>query len=149
MRYIFLTLSVALGIIAPLHAQEFPYNGIDNSYYFDSPVDMGAELAAATTEDDESLLNTFLAMYDLDAYDGPDKALHYARGIINLILSLASLVVLIWLIYGFYAMFFSGQEEGISRARKIIKMTVIALLLIGLAWLITTFLFYIFYAITS
>jgi hypothetical protein len=110
---------------------------------------MGDELAAATTEDDESILNQLLSMYDLDQYDGPDRAIRYVRGIVNLVLSFASLIVFIRLIYGFYAMFFSGQEEGIARARKIIKMPVIALLLIGLAWLITTFFFYIFYVITS
>lgn len=98
------------------YAQQFPYRDSagelkDNAYFANSPTDMGDKLKQFTTDDDTSLLQQFLSMYGLDAYEGKDKAIRYTKGIVNLTLSLVSLVALVWLIYGFYMMFFSSHEE--------------------------------------
>lgn len=138
-----------VAVISPTSAQEFYYGGQDSNNYFDESVDMWSQLKDATVNNDNSILNTLLRLFELDSYDGPDKALRYIRWVINLALSFVSLIVLVWLIYGFYMMFFSSEEEGISRARKIIKVCTIAIVLIALSWLLSSFFFYIYYTITG
>jgi hypothetical protein len=125
MKKTLLLLAVSCFLIsAPSFGQDFYYDqDTDSNSYFNETVDIGEELKAANTDDEDSILNQLLAVFDLDSdqYDGDDKAVRYAKGVINLALSLASFATLIRLLYGFYAMFFSKQEEGFSRARKIVR----------------------------
>jgi hypothetical protein len=92
----------------------FFYNDtVDSNQLFNESVDLGEELAVNTVDDNTSLLNELLEIFDLDSQSlqGDNKAILYIKGILNLLLGLASFIVIIWLIYGFYRMFFSSEEE--------------------------------------
>ncbi len=149
-KYMLSILVLAVSVHTVSAEATFPYGEqVDSQYYSEESTNTNALLKQHTTTDKDSLLNKLLAMYGLDDYNGEDKAIHFVKGIINLLLSLASFVVFVWLIYGFYMMFFSEHEEGMDRARKIIKMTFIALLLIGVSRLLVNFFFYLFEQFTS
>ncbi len=149
-KYILGVLVLAVSVHTASAQTEFPYGKqIDGKYYSEESTNTSTLLKQHTTTDKDSLLNKLLAMYGLNDYDGEDKAIHFVKGIINLVLSLASFIVFVRLIYGFYMMFFSEHEEGMDRARKIIKMTFIALLLIGVSRLLVTFFFYLFTEFTK
>lgn len=76
--------------------------------------------------------------------DWTEKATDYIKMIINIILSLVSLIALTLVIYWFYLMFFSEQEEWFTKAKKIFKWVAIAIAIIWLAYFITSFIFYLY-----
>lgn len=70
-------------------------------------------------------------------------AIAYIKWIVNMWLGLVSFISLILVIYGFYLMFFSKEEEGYSKAKKILKGVAIALAIMWLSWFIVSFFFYV------
>jgi len=87
-----------------------------------------------------------IELFRIDTFisNNPNGATNYIAYIINILLGLATLVALALLIYGFYLMFFSKQEDGLAKAKKILIGVVVALLIIGLAWFIVALAFNIF-----
>ena len=83
------------------------------------------------------------------AYAGNDKATAYVRVVMNYFLGLATFVALIMLVYGFYMMFFSGQEEGLKKAKGILKGVFIALVILGLSRFIVSYLFGVFATVNA
>jgi drug/metabolite transporter (DMT)-like permease len=71
-------------------------------------------------------------------------AVAYIQYIINMLLWVAAFIALIILIYGFYLMFFSKQEEWFEKAKKIIIWVTVALFIMWLSWVIVSFLFYLY-----
>ena len=49
----------------------------------------------------------------------PRMAIAYVKMIMNILLGLVSFISLLLLIYAFYLMFFTEQEEGKAKAKKI------------------------------
>lgn len=74
----------------------------------------------------------------------PQSAINYINYIINMLLWLAAFIALIILMYGFYLMFFSAQEEWFDKAKKIIIWVTVALFIMWLSWIIIRFLFFLY-----
>lgn len=84
------------------------------------------------------------------AYDAPDeqRATFYIKEALNRFLAITWLVALAVLLYGFYKMFASGDnEEAMGDARKIVIGATIALLAIGVSRFIISRFFEIFFQV--
>ena len=79
---------------------------------------------------------------DTHAFDWDHKFINYARSILNMALWLLSFVALIMVIYTFYMVFFSKDDEWIQNAKKNLIGIFTALAIIWLAWLIVSFIFW-------
>jgi len=146
-KYLFtVIITILLGFIANISAQNFFYDvdpwdpGQDNT-------DIGQILSNEGVKSQNSVVNRLREAFKLSngIYAKSDqKATDYIKNIINIALSLVSFIALIMLIYGFYLMFFSQQEEWFTKAKKIFKWVVIALFIMWLSFFIVNFIFYIY-----
>ena len=98
---------------------------------------------------DNSLLQRLLSVFKLKwsnwyNNNGDLKAFAYVKMIVNFLLALVSLIALILTIYGFYLMFFSGQDEWLKKAKKILTWVAIAMAIMWLSRFIISFLFYVY-----
>lgn len=95
------------------------------------------------TTDDNSILVKLLEIFGLDNFISGSNtgATNYISYIVNIALGLGAFIALIMIIYGFYLMFFSAQDEGFEKAKNILKGASIALFIIGLSWFLISFLF--------
>ncbi len=91
---------------------------------------------------EQSVLRELLDLFWLWTYaDSWNSVFGYITYIINIFLWLAAFIALLWLIYGFYRLFFVKYEDWINKARDIIKGAFIALAVIWLSRVITRFIF--------
>lgn len=100
--------------------------------------------ASQIVQQDTSILNKLYQVFWLDVvnkYPWAPKFLLYIKRIINLALWLLSFVCLIMLIYTFYMMFFTGNEEWTKKAKWNLIGIFIALAVIWLSRLIVSFIF--------
>ena len=87
------------------------------------------------------LLNVFWLNNDtLKSWD--NKFIIYVRGILNIALSLLSMIALVMTIYTFYMMFFTDNEAWAKQAKGNLVGIFIALAIIWLSWLIVSFIFW-------
>ncbi len=98
------------------------------------------------TVENQSIMSRLLELFQFSTASwypntGNAPAIAYIKWIVNMGLGLVSLISLILVIYGFYLMFFSKEEEGFSKAKKILKGVAIALAIMGLSWFIVSFFF--------
>lgn len=132
-----------------------PVQGQDNFYYDigqpsqTNPATTDLAWQAVTfTEDDTGVFVRIMQLFGVYSFTNngsdSDSAVNYIQYIINMLLGLAAFIALIMLIYGFYLMFFSKQEEWFEKAKKIIIWVIVALFVMGLAWIIISFLFYVY-----
>ncbi len=129
------------------HAQNIPQD--IGFYYGDgwtegASTDLGHLIKEESINNSDSLLNQLIELFWLTnpAYwTGTSRTIDYVKWIINLSLSLVSLIALILIIYGFYLMFFSKDEEWFAKAKKILKWVAIALTIMGLSRVIVSFFF--------
>jgi hypothetical protein len=121
-------------------------SALDDTPYYDF-LETGTDDAPEPWEilrGEQSVLTDLLELFGLSSFqDGWNTVFWYITFIINILLWLAWFIALLWLIYGFYRMFFSKEEEWLNRARDILKWAVIALVVIGLSWVITRFIFWV------
>ncbi len=124
-----------------IQAQDFFYNVWQDSIN-QSTEDIGTVIGEDTTNS-ESLMVKLLEIFGLDTFiTGSDTgATNYITYIINIVLGLWAFIALAMIIYGFYLMFFSDQDEWFAKAKAILKGASIALFIIGLSWFIISFLF--------
>lgn len=127
-----------------------------DSFYYDigqpSPNDPAttdlAGQAAAFTDDDTWIFVRLMQLFGVYSFtnNGSESAtaIVYIQYIINMLLWIAAFIALIILIYGFYLMFFSKQEEWFDKAKKIIIWVTVALFIMWLSWIIVSFLFYLY-----
>ncbi len=126
-----------------IYAQDFFYDVWQEALNQNqSTEDIGTVLGEDST-DSESLMVRLLEVFGLDTFvTGSDTgATNYITYIINIVLGLWAFIALAVIIYGFYLMFFSDQEEWFAKAKEILKGASIALFVIGLSWFIISFLF--------
>lgn len=57
------------------------------------------------------------------------------------------LITMLFLIYGFFMMFFSKDDEWFSKAKKIVRNSFIAIAVIALSRFVTTFIIYIYHQV--
>ena len=74
-------------------------------------------------------------------------AINYIKWILNMVLGLVSFASLILIIFAFYLIFFSKDEEGIKKAKKILTGVGIALAIMGLSWFVVSYLFDFFFKV--
>jgi len=135
--------------ISQTHAQgDFFYDIWNDALTNSNPntEDIWNTIVATQWMESDWLLTRLIELFRIDTFisNNPNGATNYIAYIINILLGLATLVALALLIYGFYLMFFSKQEDGLAKAKKILIGVVVALLIIGLAWFIVALAFNIF-----
>lgn len=142
MKKIFLLL-ISTIIINQIYATDFYYTiGQEAINQNQTTEDVGTLIAEDTTDTD-SLINRLIEVFRLDNFtnNSDSAAINYISFIINLALWLGAFIALIILLYGFYMMFFSAQEEGFEKAKKTLIGASIALFIIGLSRFIASFIF--------
>jgi hypothetical protein len=104
---------ICISSISCIQAQDFFYNVWQDSINQNqSTEDIGTVMGEDTT-DSESLMVRLLWVFGLDTFiTGSDTgATNYITYIINIALGLWAFIALAMIIYGFYLMFFSDQDE--------------------------------------
>lgn len=133
---------ISFGIFA---GNDFPYEISDSTT--EGSTDFADIVYQDAIQDQEWSLPQLLEVFQLSNQDwyGTDnqKALNYIKWILNMALSLTSLIALILLIYVFYMMFFSEHEEGLKKAKAYLKWIAIALAILWLSWVIISYILYI------
>jgi len=126
-----------------LYAQDFFYNVWQEAINQNQATEDVGTVIGEDSTDSESLMVKLLWVFGLDGFiTGSDTgATNYITYIINIALGLWAFIALAVIIYGFYLMFFSDQEEWFAKAKEILKWASIALFIIGLSWFIISFLF--------
>ena len=126
-------------------SNDFPYEISDSTT--EGSTDFADIVYQDTIQDQDGSLSQLLDVFQLSNQDwyGTDnqKALNYIKRILNMALSLTSLIALLLLIYVFYMMFFSGQEEGLKKAKAYLKWIAIALAILWLSWIIISYILYV------
>ncbi len=77
-------------------------------------------------------------------YEEDKTALAYIKMVVNIMLGLVGFIALILVIYAFYLMFFSEQEEGLTKAKKILKGVWIAITIMFLSYFIVSFIYFVY-----
>ena len=83
--------------------------------------------------------------YNQDNTGSP--ALQYIKWILNIVLGLVSFASLVLVIYAFYLIFFSKDEEGFKKAKKILIGVAMALGILGVSRFIVSYFFSVFFKI--
>lgn len=138
-----------LGVaLLPVQWQDSFYYDIGQPSQNDPATTDLAGQAANFTDDDTGIFVRIMQLFWVYSFtdNGADSAsaVNYIQYIINMLLWIAAFIALVILIYGFYLMFFSKQEEWFDKAKKIIIWVTVALFIMGLSWLIVSFLFYLY-----
>ncbi len=142
-------------IITFLGVAFLPVQWQDNFYYdigqptqTDPATTDLAGQAAWFVEEDTGVFVRIMKLFGVYSFtdNGAESAtaVVYIQYIVNMLLWLAAFIALIILIYGFYLMFFSKQEEWFEKAKKIIIWVTVALFIMWLSWVIVSFLFYLY-----
>lgn len=148
-RYNILAIIITfLGVaLLPVQGQDSFYYDIGDPTQTTPTTDLAGE-AAAFTDDDTGIFVRIMQLFGVYSFtnNGAESAtaVVYIQYIINMLLWLAAFIALIILIYGFYLMFFSKQEEWFEKAKKIIIWVTVALFIMWLSWIIVSFLFYLY-----
>lgn len=120
----------------------FPYDYMTDSVN-DQEVNIWKIIKTDAINPSNSVLNNLFWLFGLDSeeYAGNRKAEYYVKMVLNMVLGLVSFVSLILIIYSFYMIFFTKQEEWVAKAKKILIGVFIALAVMWLSWLIVSFIF--------
>jgi len=134
---------ICISTIQCIYAQDFFYNVWQDAINQNQATEDIGTVVGEDSTDSESLMVKLLWVFGLDTFiTGSDTgATNYITYIINIALGLWAFIALAVIIYGFYLMFFSDQDEWFAKAKEILKWASIALFIIGLSWFIISFLF--------
>ncbi len=106
--------------------------------------DLASE-AVSVASDSDGIFVQLIDLFGLSQFTSSNQsAVAYIQYIINMLLWLAAFIALIILMYGFYLMFFSKQEEWFDKAKKIIIWVTVALFIMWLSRIIVQFLFFLY-----
>lgn len=112
-------------------------------------LDIANTIQIGELESSDSTFSQIRNFFGLGQYSQEERpALAYIQIIINRLLGLVSFVSLIMVIFAFYLIFFSKQEEGVGKAKKMLMGVAIALAVMGLSRLIVSY-FFNLYSITT
>lgn len=128
------------------HAQNFYYDYNDGGIAEDN-TNLGAVIKDDSVTPQNGIVYKLRQAFKLTGgiYERSDqKAIDYIKMIINIALWLVGFISLILLIYAFYLMFFTAEEEGLAKAKKILKGILIALVVMGISYFIVSFIFFIY-----
>lgn len=139
----FLLVLFCIGTINCIQAQNFFYNVWQDAINWNqSTEDLGTVVGEDNTSSD-SMVVKLLGIFGLDTFitGSNTGATNYISYIVNIALGLGAFIALVIIIYWFYLMFFSDQEEWFAKAKEILKGASIALFIIWLSRFIISFLF--------
>lgn len=138
-----LSLIFGLAFVSVNAQYNFPYDTDMTSSVNDQEVDIWKIIKTDAIQPNNSVLNSLFELFSLDGeeYAGNRKAEYYIKMVLNMVLGLVSFVSLILIIYSFYMIFFTKQEEWVAKAKKILIGVFIALAVMWLSWLIVSFIF--------
>lgn len=148
-KKLILTSIVAMTISSFWFSIDFYYDYEDSSTPIWDETKIGTIIKTDVINDNDSSLSKLLELFhlsDKSRYNnwwGKSKAIYYAKMIINMALSLVSLIALVMLIYAFYMMFFSKHESGMTKAKQMLKWIALAIVIMWLSWFIISFIFWI------
>lgn len=149
--------------------QEFPYDKVllqgeaaeewatvDFSGFLHDEV-VGAEEDASRLGTDVWIITRLIRTMGLDSFarqtdkTSGDTAWwsNYIIRIVNYAMAMAAFLALAMMIYGFYKMFFSKEEEWFADAKKIVINAAIGLGILGVSYFIVSFIFYIFNTVNN
>ena len=124
---------------------DFPYQSWGSTVTGEDSVDFGVIINNQDIERADGITNQLQEEFNVQFDDGDDpnqRATNFVTQAVNWVLWITGLISLAVVIYGFYQMFVSGDdEEAFGRAKKIMIYALLALLIIWFAWLITSQLF--------
>ena len=146
-KKIILTSILAIWITSFWFTIDFPYEYNESTTAAWDETEIWNIIQTDVVYNDDSALNKLLDLFQLSdqwRYDSwTSKAIYYAKMIINMLLSLVSLIALVMLIAAFYMMFFSKQESGMTKAKQMLKWIALAITIMWLSWFIVSFIFWI------
>ena len=118
----------------------------------DNPTDLGQVIKQDAVTPSNGILQTLTKFfrvsgtsYNQDNTGSP--ALQYIKWILNIVLGLVSFASLVLVIYAFYLIFFSKDEEGFKKAKKILIGVAMALGILGVSRFIVSYFFSVFFKI--
>ncbi len=124
----------------------FPYD-VSDAQKWEEAINIWKIIKEEAIDPDDSASEQIQAAYKIDLEDD-QRATAYIKEVMNRILAIIGLVALTTLIYGFYRMILTtDNEEGYKNARKIIVTAIIALFIIGTAWILVSQFFDIFFQV--
>ena len=127
--------------------QDWPYDAGTETTDGNEATNLGKVIKDDAVDPNDSAINKIQKSLQVDYQDskGVDQtATYFVKNILNWLMSIAGLVALIVLLYGFYQMFVAkDHKSGYEEAFKVVKGAAIALLVIALAWFIVSWFFYI------
>jgi len=127
---------------------------IDTSFPYEKPnktweqaVDIGQVIKDDAIDPTDSASEKIQQAYKIDLNDD-QRATAYLKEVVNWTLAVIGLVALTTVIYGFYRIVLSSDnEEWLKNAKKIIFIALVALVIIGTAWIIVSQFFDIFFQV--
>lgn len=136
-------------IITNANSTKFPYEDWVSWDKSSLQTDYWEMMKNNVVTEEHSLLNRILDVFNLWPdenswrYNGVQKALYYARYLLNYALSFVAFIALCLLIYSFYCVIL-WDEKKIDTAKSYIKGIAIAIIVMWLSWIIVSFLFWIY-----
>ncbi len=131
--------------------QDWPYDAGTETTDGNEATNLGKVIKDDAVDPNDSAINKIQKSLQVDYQDskGVDQtATYFVKNILNWLMSIAGLVALIVLLYGFYQMFVAkDHKSGYEEAFKIVKGAAIALFVIALAWFIVSWFFDIYFKV--
>lgn len=125
----------------------FPYDVWQPGANIEVTTELWSQAADFAT-DSEGIFVRLMKLFGVYSFtndgENPQSAVAYIQYIINMLLGLAAFIALIILLYGFYLMFFSKQQEWFEKAKKIVIGVLVALVIMWLSWIVIRFLFFLY-----
>ena len=153
----FWTISLLLGVAAlslywtpevDAWSYDFPYQSWWTSVSWEDSVNFGKIIKNQDVERQDWITNKLQDAFNIKFDDGDDpdqRATNFITQAVNRVLWITGLISLIVVVYGFYQMLVSGDdEEAFGRAKKITLYALLALAIIWFAWFIVSQLFDVF-----
>jgi hypothetical protein len=135
--------------------EPFPYDVQSNTQLLgqDETTDLSTLIKEDAVTPSDGILQTLSKFFRVSGTSyNPDNtgspALNYVKWLLNMVLGLVSFIALVLVIFAFYLIFFSKDEEGIKKAKKILTGVAIALAIMGVSRLIVSYFFDIFTTVT-
>ena len=131
--------------------QDWPYDAGTETTDGNEATNLGKVIKDDAVDPNDSAINKIQKSLQVDYQDskGVDQtATYFVKNILNWLMSIAGLVALMVLLYGFYQMFVAkDHKSGYEEAFKVVKGAAIALLVIALAWFIVSWFFDIYFKV--
>lgn len=131
--------------------QDRPYDAGTETTDGNEATNLGKVIKDDAVDPSDSAISKIQKSLQVDYQDskGVDQtATYFVKNILNWLMSIAGLVALIVLLYGFYQMFVAkDHKSGYEEAFKIVKGAAIAILVIALAWFVVSWFFDIYFKV--